>query len=89
MEHKELREPPKSLPEDDVLGTFFRALAGDDIKDLQSLHIPRSEVFYVRQKYYQDTGEWVTLDRMERSMYLEGLIKGRDVLDPQRKRDWE
>jgi hypothetical protein len=74
---------------DDVLGTFFKALAGDDIKALQSMHIPRSEVFYVRQKYYQDTGEWISLDRMERSMYLEGLLEGRDVRDPSRKRNWE
>jgi hypothetical protein len=74
---------------DDVLGTFFKALAGDDIKALQSMHIPRSEVFYVRQKYFQDTGEWISLDRMERSMYLEGLLDGRDVLDPNRKRPWE
>lgn len=84
MEHK-----VKEHIEDDVLGVFFKALAGNDIKALQSMHIPRSEVFYVRQKYYQDTGEWITLDRMERAMYLEGLIQGRDVLDPQRKRDWE
>lgn len=74
---------------DDVLGAFFKALAGDDIKALQSMHIPRSEVFYVRQKYFQDTGEWISLDRMERSMYLEGLLDGRDVLDPNRKRPWE
>ena len=75
--------------EDDVLGAFFKALAGDDLKALQSIHIPRSEVFYVRQKYYQDTGSWVSLDRMERSMYLEGHLDKRNVLDPDRKRDWE
>tara|TARA_R110000787_G_scaffold73709_1_gene164229 strand:- start:557 stop:808 length:252 start_codon:yes stop_codon:yes gene_type:complete len=83
MQHKQ------EYKEDDVLGAFFKALAGDDIKALQYMHIPRSEVFYVRQKYYQDTGEWVSLDRMERSMYLEGLIEGRDVRDPDRKRNWE
>lgn len=81
--------PTYTYDNDDVLGTFFKALAGDDIKALQSMHIPRSEVFYVRQKYFQDTGEWISLDRMERSMYLEGLIDGRDVLDPNRKRPWE
>jgi len=75
--------------EDDILGRFFSALAGDDIKALQTMHIPRSEVFYVRQKYFQDTGEWVTLDRMERSMYLEGLLDARDVHQPNTKRDWE
>ena len=78
-----------SPPSDDILGTFFKALAGDDIKALQSMHIPRSEVFYVRAKYHQDTGEWITLDRMERAMYLEGLLEGRDVHEPKRTRDWE
>jgi uncharacterized protein HemY len=79
--------PP--LINDDILGTFFKALAGNDIKALQSMHIPRSEVFYVRAKYYMDTGEWISLDRMERSMYLEGLLEARDVHEPKRVRDWE
>jgi|TARA_R110000744_G_scaffold77759_1_gene153255 hypothetical protein len=74
---------------EDILGTFFRALAGNDLRALYSLHIPRSDVFYVREKYYQDTGNMISLDRMERSMYLEGLLESRDVLDPYRKRDWE
>lgn len=54
-----------------------------------SSHIPRSDVFYLRKKYFIDTGHWVTLDRMERAMYLEGHLNRRDVLDPDRKRDWE
>jgi hypothetical protein len=29
------------------------------------------------------------LDRMERSMYLEGLLEARDVHEPKRVRDWE
>jgi|TARA_R110000764_G_scaffold136262_1_gene224163 uncharacterized protein HemY len=82
-----INSEPKAT--EDILGTFFKALAGNDIKALQTMHIPRSEVFYIRQKYYQDTGEWVSLDRMERSMYLEGLIDGREVHEPKRKRSWE
>ena len=74
---------------DDVLGAFFTALAGDNIRALRSIHIPRSDVFYVREKYFQDTGHWVSLDRMERSMYLEGHLLAHDVKDPKRKRDWE
>jgi len=85
MTHEELNP----FEGDDILGAFFKALAGDDLSALRSLHIPRSEVFYVRQKYYIDTGDWVSLDRMERSMYLEGLLTGHDVLDPKRKREWE
>jgi len=78
-----------SNTDDDILGGFFKALAGNDIQALRSMHIPRSDVFYVRAKYHQDTGEWVSLDRMERAMYLEGLLDARDVHEPKRKRDWE
>lgn len=78
-----------SNTDDDILGGFFKALAGNDIQALRSMHIPRSDVFYVRAKYHQDTGEWVSLDRMERAMYLEGLLEARDVHEPKRKRDWE
>ena len=77
------------FPGDDVLSAFFEALAGDDMRALYNLHIPRSDVFYVREKYYNDTGHWVSLDRMERAMYLEGFLESRDVLDPRRVRDWE
>ena len=82
-----INSEPKAT--EDILGTFFKALAGNDIQALRSMHIPRSDVFYVRAKYHQDTGEWVSLDRMERAMYLEGLLDARDVHEPKRKRDWE
>ena len=75
--------------EDDVLNTFFQALADDDLRALYNLHIPRSDVFNIREKYYLDTGHWVSLDRMERAMFLEKKLDSRDVLDPKRKRDWE
>ena len=53
------------------------------------VHIPKSDVFYVRTAIEGDTGVRYTLDRVERAMYLEGMIDKRDVLDPNRKRDWE
>ena len=77
------------LDGDDVLADFFNALADDNIQALRSIHIPRSDVFYVRQKYFQDTGSWISLDRMERAMYLERHLHTHDVKDPHRKRDWE
>lgn len=77
------------FPSDDVLTTFFEALAGDDVRALYNLHIPRSDVFYVREKYYSDTGHWVSLDRMEIAMFREGLLSASDVKDPYRIRNWE
>lgn len=74
---------------DSVLEEFYLALAGKDEARLRRVHIPRSDVFYVREKIFQDTEIKYTLDRVERAMYLEGMLESRDVLDPKRKRDWE
>ena len=79
----------KYYADDMVLERFYETLASGDTKKLVRVHIPRSEVFYAREAYYQHSGEWVSLDRMERCMYLEGMLSSSDVLDPHRKRDWE
>tara|TARA_R110000796_G_scaffold1199_4_gene4747 strand:+ start:683 stop:919 length:237 start_codon:yes stop_codon:yes gene_type:complete len=75
--------------DDNVLVEFYKALADRDEGRLRRVHIPRSDVFYVREKIFQDTEIKYTLDRVERAMYLEGMLESRDVLDPKRKRDWE
>jgi hypothetical protein len=80
----------KYYASDDVLGEFYKALAsGDPSNILRRVHIPRSDVFYVREAYHNHSGVWETLDRIERCMYLEGMLSRRDVLDPDRERDWE
>lgn len=79
----------KYFESDLVLEEFYNALANNNEKKLRRVHIPRSDVFYVRRAYFEKTGHWVSLDRMERAMYLEGMLKKSDVLDPNRKRDWE
>lgn len=79
----------KYFADEDVLGQFYKALADGDEHVLRRVHIPRSDVFYVREAIHQDTGVRYTLDRVERAMYLEGHLKKRDVFEPDRKRDWE
>lgn len=79
----------KYYESDRVLENFYKALADKDEKKLRRVHIPRSDVFYIRRAYFEHTGNWETLDRIERSMYLEGLLSRSDVLDPDRVRDWE
>jgi hypothetical protein len=74
------------LCEDDVIGRFYQALFSDNNKALKEIHIPRSDVFYVREAIHQATGVKYTLDHVERAMYLEGHLKRHDVLDPDRKR---
>lgn len=78
----------KYFADDDVLTKFYDALADGDEKSLRRVHIPRSDVFYVREAIFQGTGVRYSLDRVERAMYLEGHLKKRDVLDPDRKREF-
>jgi len=56
---------------------------------MRRVHIPRSDVFYVREAIFQDTGIKYSLDRVERAMFLEGMLNARDVFEPERKREWE
>lgn len=72
---------------ENVIEEFYSAIADQDSRKLQRIHIPKSDVFYVRAKIENDTGVRYTLDHVERAMYLEGLIDRKDVLDPDRKRD--
>lgn len=72
-----------------MLEEFYSALASGDERTLRRAHIPRSEVFYVREKIHLDTGIKYSLDRVERAMFLEKMLDKKDVLDPDRKRDWE
>jgi len=79
----------KYFESDSVLEEFYNALANNNEKKLRRVHIPRSDVFYVRRAYFEKTGHWVSLDRRERGMYREGRLRRSDVLDPSRRRDWE
>ena len=73
---------------DNVIEDFYKALAKGDENGLRRCHIPRSDVFYVRNKIELDTGVKYTLDHVERAMYLEGYLQAKDVLDPKRKRKY-
>lgn len=84
-----MKKAVKLYASEDVIEEFYRALARGDSKAMRTVHIPKSTVFYARLAYYNYSGEWVTLDRMERCMYLEGMLNRNEVLDPDRKRDWE
>jgi hypothetical protein len=79
---------PKMYTSDSVLEEFYLALASEDEGRLRRVHIPRSDVFYVREKMYQDTGIKYSLDRIERAMYLEGMLNASDVFEPNRKREY-
>jgi hypothetical protein len=79
----------KLYASDSVLEEFYYALASNDVKAFNRVHIPRSDVFYVRahlRDVFPDKD--LTLDYVERMMYLEGLLDRNDVLDPDRERDY-
>jgi len=76
----------KLYADDNVLEEFYSALADGSSNRISRIHIPRSEVFYVRAAMEADTGVRYTLDHIERAMYLEGMLNRNDVLDPERKR---
>ena len=78
----------KTFATENVIEEFYKSLAGGDENGLRRCHIPRSDVFYVRNKIELDTGVKYTLDHVERAMYLEGHLKAKDVLDPNRKRKY-
>lgn len=80
---------PTMYSHDNVLEEFYKALADEDEGRLRRVHIPRSDVFYVREAIFQDTGVKYTLDHVERAMYLEGHLEASDVFQPRTKRDWE
>jgi hypothetical protein len=74
---------------DEVLEEFYKAIADEDSARLRRVHIPRSDVFYVREAIFRDTGVKYSLDRVERAMYLEGFLDKSDVFEPETVRDWE
>ena len=78
----------KYYSDDKVLERFYETLASGNNKKLLRVHIPRSDVFYVRAAIEADTGVKYSLDHVERAMYLEGHLSRRDVLNPDRKRPY-
>lgn len=81
------KKPVQLYAYEDVIEHFYSVLASNDSRAMQKVHIPKSDVFYVREALYSRTGVRYTLDHVERAMYLEGFLDRHEVLDPERKRD--
>jgi len=78
----------KLYASESVLEHFYEAIANGSSKILKRVHIPKSDVFYVRKAISEATGETYTLDHVERAMYLEGYLTRNEVLDPDRPRGY-
>ena len=73
---------------DDVLREFYKAVSALDSRKVDKIHIPKSDVFYIRSLIERDTGVRYSLDHVERAMFMEGMLTRRDVLDPDRERGY-
>lgn len=83
------KKPVQLYADEDVIEHFYSVLANNDHRAIQKVHIPKSDVFYVREALEARTGIRYTLDHVERAMYLEGHLDRHEVLDPDRKREYE
>lgn len=79
----------KTYISDNVLEKFYEAVASGDSITLERVHIPLSDVFYVRKHLEAKFSKKFSLDYVERCMYLEGYLPSSDVYKPNTKRDWE
>lgn len=74
---------------EDFLVDFYNAIADEDEQGIKRVHIPRSEVIYTKAHLEEVFGRSFTIDYVERCLFLENMLHHSDVLDPDRKRDWE
>ena len=58
----------KLYPSENVIEDFYEALASKSEYRLKKVHIPKSDVFYVREAIYNKTGNLYSLDHVERAM---------------------
>jgi len=79
----------KTYVSESVIEDFYRAIANNDNEFLFSVHLPHSDVYYVREAIYQDTGERYTLDYIEWAMLKEKMIPPDVCHNPKEKLSWD
>ena len=67
-----MAKKPVKIYTDNVLKEFYSRLV--DGKSTKDIHIPHSDVFYVRAAVEAHYGRSFTLEHVERSMKLEGWL---------------
>jgi hypothetical protein len=83
-----MKKRVKLTASENVIEEYYKALVSNNPRAVLQVHIPKSDVFYLRRNIYDNTGVWYTLDHVERAMYVEGHLKRNEVLDPSRKRQF-
>lgn len=74
---------------ENVIEEFYAAVARNDNEFVYSVHIPLSDVFYVREALHQATGKRYTLDYVEWAMLKEGHLQPRHCFNPKEKMLWD
>ena len=62
----------KLYASENVIEEFYIALADNNSKRVQRIHIPKSDVFYVREAVQNHYGRTFTLEHVEWAMRKEG-----------------
>ncbi len=71
-----MRRKSVKLYTDNVIENFYEAIRTNTVS---KLHIPHSDVFYVRNAIEARTGERYTLKHVEDAMKAEGWLKEEDT----------
>ena len=74
---------------EDVIEQFYLAVANNNGNFISAIHIPLSDVFYVREALHQASGIRYTLDYVEWAMLKENMIEDRHCHNPETKRTWD
>ena len=82
------RKKTKLYASNNVIERFYETLAENNPNAMYKVHIPKSDVFYVRKAIEARTGITYSLDHVERAMFLEGHLRREEVLDPDRPRGY-
>jgi len=73
---------------EDVIEQFYLAVANNNGNFISAIHIPLSDVFYVREALHQASGIRYTLDYVEWAMLKENMIEPRHCYKPEEKITW-
>jgi hypothetical protein len=73
---------------ENVVEEFYKAVARNDNAFIYSIHIPLSDVFYVREALHHQLGKRYTLDYVEWAMLKEGLLSPKHCYDADQKLSW-
>jgi len=78
----------KTYIKDTVIEEFYAAAARNDNNFALSVHIPLSDVFYVREALFHALGKRYTLDYVEWAMLKEGMLSVDDCFEGSIRVKW-